>query len=511
MIPATAIKDTKGERKRGAPALRPATALPTSASEHKTQSPCACGGSCPRCRDKLPIQRKLAISEPGDQFEHEADRVAEIVMRMPDSAVDSRSPSAADPLVQRSVGGGNSGVIEVPPIVHEVLASPGRPLDPETRAFFEPRFGRRFADVRVHTGEKAAESTQAVDALAYTVGADVVFGVGQYVPATVAGRSLIAHELVHVLQQGVMPVPRWGVDGTAGADSVVPHPMTETGDGEGARQPSLTAPFPALQRVVPGLQRRPMFSMRSSTPGYCDPLQQCVALEGWQIAEKMVSKAISVADGLISSAAAATALQAAGDKRGLRTHKRDVRRATASVLKYLPGFTPTELKALRDNLVAISDDMATDVTVHCPTSGSTCKVTRNPAGEVVSYTGASTQCTAGADINVCRDSLMRANRAASTLIHESAHHVVCGIQPPVLRPVPGQPSVFSHETDIYSHEEEFETLTAAQALQNPDSYASFCVEVYTGSTKGFDCHTQAAMDSKAWKAYQAKLALHQIP
>ena len=90
-----------------------------------------------------------------------------------------------------------------PPIVHDVLRSPGQPLDPATRAFFEPRFGHDFSRVRVHTDAKAAESAWAVNALAYTVGRDVAFGLAQYAPQTGAGRKLLAHELTHVVQQGL--------------------------------------------------------------------------------------------------------------------------------------------------------------------------------------------------------------------------------------------------------------------------------------------------------------------
>jgi Domain of unknown function (DUF4157)/Lysine-specific metallo-endopeptidase len=88
-----------------------------------------------------------------------------------------------------------------PPIVHEVIRSPGQPLDPATRAFMEPRFGHDFSQVRVHTNANAAESARAVNALAYTVGRDVVFGAGNYAPITHAGRRLIAHELTHTIQQ----------------------------------------------------------------------------------------------------------------------------------------------------------------------------------------------------------------------------------------------------------------------------------------------------------------------
>jgi Domain of unknown function (DUF4157)/LysM domain len=93
-------------------------------------------------------------------------------------------------------------VNNVSPIVHDVLNSPGQPLDADIRSFMEPRFGQDFSGVRVHTDAKAAESAQAVNALAYTVGKNVVFGAGQYAPETMTGKKLMAHELTHVVQQG---------------------------------------------------------------------------------------------------------------------------------------------------------------------------------------------------------------------------------------------------------------------------------------------------------------------
>jgi hypothetical protein len=90
----------------------------------------------------------------------------------------------------------------VPSIVDEVLHSPGEPLDPETRANMGPRFGYDFSNVRVHTNERAAESARAVNALAYTVGHNIVFGAGQHAPFSFARQKLLAHELAHVVQQG---------------------------------------------------------------------------------------------------------------------------------------------------------------------------------------------------------------------------------------------------------------------------------------------------------------------
>jgi hypothetical protein len=94
-----------------------------------------------------------------------------------------------------------SPVQGVPPIVHDVLRAPGEPLDAETRAFMEPRFEQDFSNVRIHSDGKAAESARAINALAYTVGHDMIFDTGQYAPEVSAGRKLIAHELTHVIQQ----------------------------------------------------------------------------------------------------------------------------------------------------------------------------------------------------------------------------------------------------------------------------------------------------------------------
>ena len=111
----------------------------------------------------------------------------------------------------------------VPPIVHEVLGAPGQPLDAATRSLMEPRFGHDFSRVRVHTDAKAAESARAVNALAYTVGREVVFGAGQYRPASVSGRRLLAHELTHVAQQQHLNsshIQRLRINDSHGADEL---------------------------------------------------------------------------------------------------------------------------------------------------------------------------------------------------------------------------------------------------------------------------------------------------
>ena len=100
---------------------------------------------------------------------------------------------------------------EAPAAVHEVLRSPGQALDPAAREVMEQRFGHDFSGVRVHADSKAAQAARAVNALAYTVGRDVVFGAGQYAPHSGAGRRLLAHELAHTVQQRGAAEPAGGL------------------------------------------------------------------------------------------------------------------------------------------------------------------------------------------------------------------------------------------------------------------------------------------------------------
>lgn len=103
--------------------------------------------------------------------------------------------------LQRRAATAGTDPSSVPPVVGEVLGSAGRPLDASARSFMEPRFGHDFSGVRVHTDGRAAESARSVNALAYTVGRNVVFGAGRYAPHTASGKMLLAHELTHVVQQ----------------------------------------------------------------------------------------------------------------------------------------------------------------------------------------------------------------------------------------------------------------------------------------------------------------------
>ncbi len=91
--------------------------------------------------------------------------------------------------------------------VHDVVGSGGgQPLDRDTRAEMETTLGHDFGDVRIHTGGKASESAKSVQAQAYTVGNDIVFGGDHYAPGTSTGKRMLAHELTHVVQQRSGPV-----------------------------------------------------------------------------------------------------------------------------------------------------------------------------------------------------------------------------------------------------------------------------------------------------------------
>jgi hypothetical protein len=162
------------------------------------------------------IQAKLSVGAVNDPLEAEADRVAAHVLRTPDPAPAigststrvSRACAACEEdekthagHVQRTAAPSASTEVAAPAIVHDVLRSPGQPLDAPTRAFFEPRFGHDFSSVRVHANERATQSAAAIDALAYTVGPNIVFGAGQYAPHEAVRSHLLAHELTHVVQQ----------------------------------------------------------------------------------------------------------------------------------------------------------------------------------------------------------------------------------------------------------------------------------------------------------------------
>lgn len=106
-----------------------------------------------------------------------------------------------DRSIMRRRATGSAEPSSLPPVVREALPSSGLPLEPSVRSYFEPRFGRDFSTVRVHTDERAARAADAIDASAFTVGSSIWFGRGMYQPAAASGQRLLAHELAHTIQQ----------------------------------------------------------------------------------------------------------------------------------------------------------------------------------------------------------------------------------------------------------------------------------------------------------------------
>jgi Domain of unknown function (DUF4157) len=214
------------------------------------------------------LQTKLEVGAPNDRFEQEAERVADQVMRMPANvtlgaesapaegargsiqrmcddcakeetarlqrmprpaariSAPSASMMARSALPDRAGGrqrqnidgdetreaqAATGAAPDIMPGVEartHALRGPGRPLSPDQRAFFEPRFGHHFGEVRIHTDTGAADSARALNARAYTIGTDIAFASGRFAAGTRAGRRLLAHELTHVAQNDSVPVVR---------------------------------------------------------------------------------------------------------------------------------------------------------------------------------------------------------------------------------------------------------------------------------------------------------------
>lgn len=207
------------------------------------------------------IQAKLTIGQPNDKYEQEADRVADIVMHMPEPKVQRQkepedeeeenilqTKPLADqitPLIQTQVEPGeevDEEILQAKPLRGKVAApiqrqvdseeeeqeesiqskpisnhSPlvtsaiqaqlkringgGQPLPRKIRNFFELKFGQNLSQVQVHTGAQVSKLAQALNAKAFTFGRDIFFGNEQYFPSRMDGRRLLAHELTHVVQQ----------------------------------------------------------------------------------------------------------------------------------------------------------------------------------------------------------------------------------------------------------------------------------------------------------------------
>lgn len=175
--------------------------------------------------------RALPIGEVDDPLERVADSVADRVLAGA-PAVQPVEPGSA----RFASTTGASGL-------HDMLGGPGRPLDPATRRYFEPRFGRDFSDVRVHTGAAADRTASDLGALAYTVGRHIAFAGNRYAPGSGEGRRLIAHELAHVVQQkGAPPMVQRAPDRSK-------PDLRSRGKGTGREPPAAQKEYPPFRQV----------------------------------------------------------------------------------------------------------------------------------------------------------------------------------------------------------------------------------------------------------------------
>ena len=171
------------------------------------QRKCDCGSGkkplqdmCSECRTRQ-LQTKLTVGASSDPLEAEADRVADQVLASATKPRVSETP----PRIQRVSHNTSTSATPVPAQASRTLESQGAPLDRGIRHEMEQRFSRDFSAVRIHNDQNAHDSATAINARAYTSGTHIVFGKNQYRPEQTTGKRLLAHELVHVVQQGYSP------------------------------------------------------------------------------------------------------------------------------------------------------------------------------------------------------------------------------------------------------------------------------------------------------------------
>ena len=175
--------------------------VPTSSNIYiQRKSICVCGGGCPRCLGV--IQSKLAIGQSNDIYEQQADRVADQIVRMSEPIRQPQAEAVEERFQTKPTPGASTALSPNTYAQIQALRGGGQPLSLPQRRFFESRIGHDFGHVRVHTGSRAETAAHAVRAQAFTLGQDIIFAASQYAPHTRHGQRLLAHELVHVVQQG---------------------------------------------------------------------------------------------------------------------------------------------------------------------------------------------------------------------------------------------------------------------------------------------------------------------
>lgn len=237
----------------------------------------------------------------------------------------------------------------VPPIVYDVIRSPGQPLDGAARADMERHFAHDFSGVRVHTDARATASAEAIGAVAYAAGHHLVFAAGKYGSGTSGGRLLLAHELAHVVQQS-----------DSKADSGRLELGSPTDDAEYAAEATADhiaahaawSPLGAPQRVEPRIRRT--IGHFDCAPGVngapADPLTAVTEADG--LASVMAQM---VADSIAADAATARTGIPAAPSTTFRTYRDRFGLPIAEGSGFLNRLTGTIRPALE---IAMSEELA---------------------------------------------------------------------------------------------------------------------------------------------------------
>jgi hypothetical protein len=394
------------------------------------------GGECEECskKQRLGLQTKLKINEPGDIYEQEAGRSADQVMAAPAH----HAVSGAPPRIQCFSGQSNGWMDAAPASVDQALASPGRPLEPVLRQDLEQRFGYDFSRVRVHSGAAAEQSARDVNAHAFTVGHNMVFGASRFAPGTHEGRRLIAHELTHVVQQS-------GADGIRVSKSDEKRGLSASYNRTARKfRPAAAPALRVARQVAPAFGKACARRMPGGPPDPCQ-LARCSPAQ----------QATGVADfarGLGYVNASITALAAAP----------------------LSGFTARAM-----DWYFGGHDAATVATVSTRLGCIATSLTSAPGryGCHPNYDNAlAYACAGGARFcghlatNICFTSShfgQNPRERAITAIHEAAHLEGMSTGSPRTNP------------DIYEHQMRFLDISPSQAVQNSDSYALFAAAIGT--------------------------------
>jgi hypothetical protein len=177
------------------------------------------------------LRFKLEVSQPGDEAEQEADAVAEKIVS--GEGLSASGEKTFVPKARAVQASGNDPIPDTPPQAYQVLAQPGEPLPPSVRRQMETSFGANLGSVRIHADGAAANASQQLHARAFTAGEHIVFGANQFDTHSTNGIRLLAHELVHVMQQreGNLGLQREIINGEPHDDGFTPLMSNATSNG----------------------------------------------------------------------------------------------------------------------------------------------------------------------------------------------------------------------------------------------------------------------------------------